>query len=585
VLGLVVLAAVLLVSERLRPDVVAMLMLAALVVLRILPPSEALAGFSNPATVTVACMFVISAGLQSTGVVHWLGERLISHGPSGAVGLMLVTAAVVAPVSAFINNTAAVAIFLPVVLRACHGRHVSPSRLMMPLSFFAMLGGTCTLIGTTTNIVVSSVAERSGEAAFSMFEFSGLGLLLLAAGGVYLLLFGRKLIPERVKVESLTEGFHVDPYLSEVIVLPDSPLIGETPLQAGLGERYDLEVLGHIRHGELRSAHESNTPLAEGDILLVKAPAAALLRLREPAGIAVRSGSHPDDAELRSGDAALFEAVITPNSELNGRSLQKVDFRNRFGATALAVRRHGEEILEKIGQVRLRLGDELLIVAPRKNLTRVRKGTGLLILEELELPVIRPLAAMTAIAIVLGMVVVVALGIYPIATAAVIGAVLMVLSGCLPINRVYDQIDWRVVVLLAGLLPLGVALETSGAATQAVSWMVGVSGDWGPQVVLGLFFLLTSLLTGFMSNNATAALLAPLAIGCAVALDVSPRPFLIAVTFAASAAFFTPIGYQTNLLVYGPGDYRFNDFLRVGGPLTLLYGILATLLIPFFFPF
>jgi di/tricarboxylate transporter len=585
VLALLVVAALLLATERLRPDLVAMLVLAALVVLRILGPSEALSGFASPATVTVACMFVISAGLQTSGVVHWVGDRLISHGPSSKTGLLLLTALVVVPVSAFINNTAAVAVFLPVVTRACHDRHVSPSKLMMPLSFLAMIGGTCTLIGTTTNIVVSSIAERQGLLPFSMFEFTNLGLLLLLAGVTYLLVFGQRLIPERVQAESLTEGFHLNRFLSEVVVLQGSPLIGQTPLEARLGERHDLEVLGHVRDREVRSAHESDTTLAEGDILLVKAPAAALVRLRDAAGIAVRPGRHPDDAELRSGDAALFEAVITPNSELVGRNLKRVNFRNRFGATALAIRRHGEEILEKIGKIRLRLGDELLVMAPRRNLERLRRETNFLVLEELDLPVVRPLAALTAIAIVIGIVAVVSLGLYPIATAAIVGAVLMVLTGCMPVRRVYDHIDWQVVFLLAGLLPLGLALESSGAASQAVGWIVGLSGEWGPRAVLGLFFLLASLLTGFMSNNATAALLAPLAISCADALGVSPRPFLIALTFAASAAFYTPIGYQTNLLVYGPGGYRFFDFMRAGGPLTLLYGLLATLLIPVLFPF
>ena len=585
VLGLLVVTAVLLVTERLRPDLLAMLVLAVLVGLHLLGPEQALAGFAHPATVTVACMFVISAGLESSGLVHLVGDRLLSHGPKTRSGLMLVVGLVVAPVSAFLNNTAAVAVFMPVVLRACHDRRISPSALMMPLSFFAMLGGTCTLIGTTTNIVVSTVARQHGEPAFSMFEFTGLGLVMLMAGAVYLLFLGPKLIPERIHAESLTEGFHLNRYLSEVVVLEGSPLIGVTPLEARLGERFDLEVLGHVRDDVVTGAHESDAVLAEGDILLVKAPVKALLGLTDTEGIAVRPGRHPDDAELRSGDSALFEAVVTPNSLLVGRDLRRVDFRNRFGATALAIRRHGEEIREKIGRVRIKLGDELLVMAPRKNLERLRREANFLILEELEMPRVKPLQATVASLIVVGMVAVVTAGVYPISVAAVIGAVLMVLTGCLPIRRVYDRVDWQVVVLLAGLLPLGVALETSGAADQAVRGLLDVAGDAGPQVVLGLFMALTSLLTGFMSNNATAALFAPLAIGCAAAMDVSPRPFLIALTFAASAAFYTPIGYQTNLLVYGPGGYRFADYLRAGGPLTLVYILLGTFLIPIFFPF
>jgi len=585
VLLLLLLATVLLATERLRADVVAMLVLALLILMRILEPGQAFSGFSNSATVTVGCMFVISAGLQSSGVVQYIGDRLLRHGPSSGTGLMLFSGLVIAPISAFINNTAAVAVFLPVILRASHDNKVSPSKLMMPLSYFAMLGGTCTLIGTSTNIVVSSIAAERGFEPFGMFEFSQLGLVMLVCGGGYLMVFGRHLIRERVQPESLTEGFHLNRYLGEVIVLEGSPLTGKTLVEAELGERFDLEVLGHVRDKVMRSVPGGFHTLEEGDILLVKAPAAALVRLRESAGIAVRLGQRPGDTQLRSADSALIEAVVTPNSDLDGRTLKGVDFRNRFGATALAIRRHGEDIREKIGHVRLTVGDELLILAPRMKLERLRRQTSFVTLEELEVPVIQPVKAFIAAAIVAGVVAVATAGWYRIADVAVGGAVLMVVSGCLPARRVYEYIDWRVIFLLAGLIPLGLALESSGAAEQAVHLLLALTGDWGPTVVLSIFFLLTALLTGAMSNVATAALLAPLAITCAGALGVDPRPFLVAVTFAASAAFYTPIGYQTNLLVYGPGGYRFLDFVRVGGPLTLLTWLLATLLIPILFPF
>ena len=585
ILILLAVATILLATERMRADLVAMMVLAALVLLRILEPGQALEGFSNPATVAVACMFVLSAGLEASGVVRFVGDRLLQHGPSGETSLLILTALIIAPVSAFINNTAAVAVFLPIILRACHGRQVSPSHLMMPLSFFAMLGGTCTLIGTSTNILVSSIAQDHGLPPFGMFEFSGLGLLLLAAGGAYVILFGRHLIPERVRPDSLTEGFHLNRYLSEVVVLEGSPLIGKTLREAELGEKYDLEVLGHVRDKIIRNLPDGYDMLIEGDILLVKAPASSLLQIRDGAGIAVRPGRRPGDADLRSGNSALIEAVVTSNSLLEGRTLKNVDFRNRFGATALAIRRHGEDIREKIGHVPLSVGDELLILTPRANLERLGREAAFVILQELEVPVIKPVMAATACAIIAGVVTVATLGLYPIADAAVVGAVLMVLSGCLPIRRVYRYIDWRVVFLLAGLLPLGVALETSGAAAQAADWVLQVAGGWGPTVVLSAFILATALLTGAMSNTATAALLAPLAITIAAELNVDPRPFLIGLTFAASAAFATPIGYQTNLLVYGPGGYRFMDFVRVGTPLTVIYWLIATFVIPILFPF
>jgi di/tricarboxylate transporter len=566
----------------------ALLVLALVVVvilLRIVAPSEALSGFSNQATVTVACMFLISAGLQASGVVGYLGDRLLSHGPSSQVALLLLTALIIAPLSAFINNTAVVAIFLPIILRACQGNHISPSRLMMPLSFMAMLGGVCTLIGTSTNILVSSLAEQHGIQPFEMFEFSILGLILLVAGATYMLLFGRRFIPERIEAEAPDQGFLVNRYLSEVLVLADSPLIGKSLVEAKLGERHEMEVVGHTRDKKLRPVPDGYATLRAGDILLVKASADTIVKLSASTGLAAKAGHHPDVASLTSADSALIEAVITPNSDLDGRTLKGINFRQRFGATTLAIRR-GEDVRQKIGRLRLRVGDELLIVAPRRNLARLRDETSFVVLQELDVPVLHPARATTACLITAGVVTAATVpGGYPIAMAAVVGGILMVVTGCLPMRRMYSDIDWRVVFLLAGLIPLGVALETTGAAQQAVDLMLRITGGWGPTVVLSLFFLMCSLLPGFMSNAATAVLLAPIAITSARAMGVDERPFLIALTFAASAAFWTPIGYQTNLLVYGPGGYRFTDFVRIGGPLTLLYWILATLLIPRFFPF
>jgi di/tricarboxylate transporter len=585
VLALVVAATVLLVTERMRADLVALVVLGALILLRIVQPAEALSGFSNQATVTVACMFLISAGLQASGVVGYLGDRLLLHGPSSQVALLLLTALVIAPLSAFINNTAVVAIFLPIVLRACQGNHISPSRLMMPLSFMAMLGGTCTLIGTSTNILVSSLAQQHGIRPFKMFEFSILGLILLVAGATYMLLVGRRFIPERIEAEAPAQGFMVNRYLSEVLVLDDSPMIGKSLVEAKLGERYELEVVGHTRDKVLRAVPDGYATLRAGDILLVKAAADTIVRLGPATGLAAKAGRHPDVDSLTSASSVLLEAVVTPNSNLDGRTLKGINFRQRFGATTLAIRR-GEDVREKIGRMRLRVGDELLIVAPRRNLPRLREETSFVVLQELDVPVLHPVRATTACLITAGVVTAATVpGGYPIAMAAVIGGILMVLTGCLPVRRMYQDIDWQVVFLLAGLIPLGVALETTGAAERAVNLLLSMTGSWGPTVVLSLFFLLASVLTGFMSNAATAVLLAPLAITSARVLGVDERPFLIALTFAASAAFWTPIGYQTNLLVYGPGGYRFTDFVRIGAPLTLVYWILATLLIPRFFPF
>jgi len=578
-------ATILLATERLRADVVAMIVLASLVLSRILDPTEALAGFSNPATVTVAAMFVISAGLSSSGVIQVLGDKLLRYGPDSPTALILLTGVAVAPFSAFINNTAAVAIFLPLALRACQAHGISPSQVMMPMSFFAMLGGTCTLVGTSTNILVSSTVQNHGYPPFAMFEFSSIGVIVLVVCGFYLVVIGRRTVPVRVQAESLTEGHHLNRYLTEIEVLDESPLIGKTVVEAELGAHYGLEVLGHIRDKVMRGAGEGYGEMRAGDILLVQAAASTLVRLRDRAGVSVRPRKKHDDSDLSSADQVLFEAVITSHSELEARTLKEVDFRNTFGATALAIRRGGQDILEKIGHIRLRLGDELLVLAPRTSFSKLRQQKAFLVLQELDLRRLNPLHAVLAALIIVAVVAVAALGLYPIVTTAIVGAVVMVLTGCLPVRRVYREIDWVVIVLLAGLIPLGVALEKTGLAAEAARLLLSVGGNHGPHFALGLFVLLTATLTGLMSNTATAALLAPLAIQLSLALDVDPRPFLIGLTFAASAAFYTPIGYQTNLLVYGPGGYRFFDYLRVGGPMTLIYWLLVTWLVPVFFPF
>jgi di/tricarboxylate transporter len=377
----------------------------------------------------------------------------------------------------------------------------------------------------------------------------------------------------------------VNPYLSEVVVLEGSPLAGRTLSAAHVGEQYDLEVLSLCRDGTVIGLPGPDDHVQVGDILIVQAPASVLMSLRDDMGIAVKHGRHPDDADLGAVDTGLVEAVVAPNSELEGRTLKQVGFRRRFGAVVLAIRRHGEDIVERLGSVRLRSGDELLVLGHHENLEQLPRRARVMVLQTLELAPFRPWRVVIAGLIVAAVVATAALELLPIAEAAVVGAVLMVATRCLSLRRAYAAVDWKVIFLLAGLIPMGIALESSGAAAMTVRGLLSVVGDHGPHVVLGAIYLLTAALTGFLSNNATAVLLAPLAVTTARDLGVDPRPFLVAVAFAASAAFYTPIGYQTNLLVYGPGGYRFADFLRLGGPLNLLIWILACFLIPLFFPF
>jgi di/tricarboxylate transporter len=588
ILVLAILAGVvaLLMTERLRSDMVAMLGLAALVACKVLPVKDALSGFSSPATVTVACMFVLSAGLQATGLVGLVADRLLRHGPRTELGLLLLLVFTIAPLSAFINNTAAVVVFMPIVIRACHAHGISPSKLLMPMVFLAILGGTCTMIGTSTNILVSSLAESRGLPPLGLFEISPLGLIFLVVGAAYLLLMGRRLLPERVKAAALTQAHALGAYFLEVEIPEGSPLAGRTLAEAALGAKHQIEVMANVgTGGRLRVITDQEHILLAGDLLVVKAPAAALPGLDEQAGLVLRRGRHLDEDELKSLESALVEVVIQAGSPLAGRTLKQIDFRGRYGATTLAIRRQGSELRDRIGRVRLRPGDELLVLASRERLAGLRRETDFIALQERDMQVLRPGRAVLAIAIVVAVVMTAALGWLPIVSSALVGSVVMVVSGCLPARRIYTGIDWQVVFLLASVIPLGLALEQSGAADVVVKALMETLGGYGPRVVLGAFILMTYILTGVMSNNATAALMFPLAVSTAVALGVSSQPFLVAIMFAASAAFWTPFGYQTNLLVYGPGGYRFTDYTRVGGPLNLIYLVLSVLLIPLLWSF
>lgn len=586
VLGLMLMVVLLLVTERLRPDVVALLALAILLLTGILEPARALSGFSSPATVTVACMFVLSAGLQATGVVEFLAARVLRYGPSSERGLLAMIAVVVGPISAFINNTAAVAIFMPVALRACQGRRISPSRILMPLAFLAILGGMCTLVGTSTNILVSTLAVEHGQPPFGMFEFSRLGLIMFAAGAVYLTLVTGRVLPQRIPASEASDtGYELGRFLIELVVAPGSKLIGVSLREARLAEQHDLEVLGIVHAGEVNPVHSPDMALGEGDLLLVKMPAERLPRLQAATGLMPRPGRDAKDASLLSPDSVLVAVVVAPNSYLDGRTLKEANFRRRYGATCVAIRRRGEDIVEKVGRIQIGVGDELLVLAHRRDLDLLSHQQDFIFLQELETPLASPARAALTATTVIGVIALAAANVFPIVAAAVAGSVLLVLTGCLTVQKAYGAIEWRIVAVLGGLIPLGSALEATGAADKVVRGLLWLCGDLGPTAVLGVLFFVTYLLTGFMSNTATAALMVPIAISASVKLGVDARPFLIAIAFAASAAFYTPIGYQTNMLVYGPGGYRFTDYLRLGGPLNVIYWLLGMVFIPRLFPF
>lgn len=585
VLAVLALAVFLFVSERLRVDLVALLVMGLLLLTGIITPSQGLSGFSNSATITVASMFILSAGLFKTGAVSFLGNFVSRVFESGFwIGIFAVMV-VVGVLSAFINNTPVIAIFLPILLGVSRDTGISVSKILMPVSFASMFGGVCTLIGTSTNILVSSIAEKSGLRAFTMFEFAPLGVLMFLVGTSYLMFFGIRIIPERRGKGDLLEEFVMNEYLTEIVLQPDSGSVGMPIKDAPLVHDLDVTILKIERGDQVITLPTGGDVLQAGDILLIKSDVKKIRALQGREGVQFKPQIKWGDESLSSNEYRLLEAVIEPNSDLVGSTLKRSFFREKYGATVLAIRHGGSLLHERVSDTELSAGDLLLLEIKADRLNSFRQSSDFIITSEMEMAEFRRNRALVAVAIVSGVVISATFGLAPIVVTSLLGAIALVLAGCISLEEAYGAIDWKIIFLLAGVLSLGVALDQSGAASLLSSNMIKYVGIWGPIALVSAFYLITSILTETMSNNATAALLAPIAIATAQTLGVDPTPFLMAITFAASASFMTPVGYQTNTMIYGPGQYKFIDFIKVGSPLNLMFWIIATIMIPIIWPF
>ncbi|MFC1564701.1 SLC13 family permease [candidate division KSB1 bacterium] len=585
ILALTAAAIVMFASDRIRVDLVALLIMSVLLLSRIITPDEGLSGFSNTATVTIGAMFVISAGLYRTGAVNSAGILLLRMGKKNIWVAVAAVAIAIGFVSAFINNTAAVAIFLPVLITLARDLNVSPGRLLMPLSYASMFGGTCTLIGTSTNILVSSIASRHGLQPIGMFEMSGMGIIFFASGFIYMMTAGIKLIPDRKVEFDLTSEFNMNEYLAEIELLENAKSAGKSLESCTMFIDLDVSVL-EIKRGEYRNAIPSpKTILKTGDVLKVRANVEKIKKIQEIEGIYLRQQTQWCDLDLKTGESFLFEAVIAPNSNLTGKTLQGIGFRDVYGATVLAIRHHGKTFHERLDTVKLRPGDTLLIEAKHDHKNQLLESGEFVMVSDVGLPQFRKSKIIPAFAIIAGVVLLSALNILPIVVAALAGAGAFVLTGCITLDEAYKAVDWKVIFLLAGVITLGVAIEKTGAADLLSESLIGIAGSLGPVALLSAFYFFTVILTSVISNAAAAAMLVPIAIAAAESIGVDPRPFIMAVMFAASASFMTPVGYQTNLMIFEPGHFKFMDFIRVGGPLTLLFWIIATVFIPVFWPF
>jgi di/tricarboxylate transporter len=569
--------------NRLRVDVVGLLVMAAVIVLGLVTPAEGIAGFANEATVTVALMLVLSTGLLRTGVVDIIARWTTRLAGKSEVRLLAVVIALVIPVSAFLNNTAAVAILLPMLLGFSRTMAIAPSRILMPLSFASQLGGTTTLIGTSTNLLVAGLVLEAGLGRIGLFEITPPALILTVLGAIYMLTLGRWLTPVRVPPQDILETYELREYLTALVVGPESPLVGRTLGESRFGDAHGLQVV-RIQRGEERlRSPDARTVVEANDVLVVTGRIPDIAQIGEVDHLRI-SGSRPalDDV---GGGAQLAEVLVRRDSEAIGRTLRELDFRARRGITALGLQREGHVVHAPVGRVPLRAGDILLVQGATRALRELHEEGDFALLGPVRVPAKRRRKAARAVAIMIGVVILPALGVTTILVSALAGVAAMLLTGCITADEAYEEMDWSVIVLLGTILPLGIAMQKSGAASWIAEGFLGVAAPLGPHGVLATLYCLTTVLTSVISNNAAAVVLTPIAIATGGALGVSPLPFIIGVMFAASNSFVTPIGYQTNAFIFGPGGYRFGDFVRVGGPLNLLLVGAATVVIPWFFPF
>lgn len=581
VLFIALVAIALFATEKLPMDTVALLVLTSLAITGLINTNQALSGFSNPATITVASMFVLAAGLQNSGALSGIGN-LLGRAKS-PFQFLLILFGVLALIAPFVNNTAVVAVFMPIVIAATAGIGMSASKALIPLSYVSQMAGVCTLVGTSTNLLVNGMARDLGHPGFSMFELTSLGVICMAAGCLYLLTLGRWLLPDTRGAE-LVDHYELGKYITELRVMPDSSLIGTSVGEAKLSEEYGVYVLELLRGSEKVWSPKSQT-LQEGDVLLARGDWSKLDELRKEAGLEVNAEFKLKQRSFEEVEMVLAEVMIAPRSRVIGSTLGMLDPGWHHNTTSLGIHRRGQILRDELRNVRLQVGDILLVLIPESEMPALRADRNVIVLSERQPPKSggwRAPFALITMALVIG---VSAIGWAPIAVTALAGAVAMTLAGCLDAEDMYDAIDWRIIILMAGLLPLGVAMSETGAAQFLVENTLGLVSAMGPLVVLAVLYLMALLLTEFMSNAAAAVLLTPIGVSTAELMGVDATPFLIAVTFAASTSFATPVGYQTNTMVYGAGGYRFSDFVKVGLPLNLIFWVLGVIFIPVFWPF
>lgn len=580
---IILLAAVVLYSiEKLSVDIVSILVVLALIFLKILSPEEAFSGFSNNALVMIGSVLIMTEGLVKAGVADRIAHIILKKAGTSPTRLMFIFLFTVCVISAWINNVAATAILLPAAVSVSKVAKINPSKLLMPLAFGSMLGGMVTLIGTSTNIAVSGMLSSYNIQPFSLFEFTPIGLIICFGGIIFFITIGRLLLPERGE-ETVLEGYDIREYLAELKVKPSSELVGTRITEGTLGSLHDLTVVGIVRNGRNVYIPGDHYIIESGDSLLVVGSIDKLARADHAKGVEIKSGIKYGEEDLEAGEVRMVEAVIAADSLLEGKTLKDLHFRHTYGISVVAHYRHGTSLCDKIGKIPLRVGDVLLIQGDKERVDSLSSMLKLILVGEITPEHFRTKKAALATGIFLASVIAGGVGIVPISVSFLAGAVLMVLTRCLYTDEVYKAVNWHLLILIGGMIGFGVALEKSGTAQFLADMIISVAEPYGIYALLGSFFILTVALTQPMSNVAAGLIILPIAIRVALQLGVNPRTFAMTIALAASCSFITPLE-PACVLIYGPGRYRFIDFIRVGLPLTFVAFILSMIFIPIFWP-
>ncbi len=586
-----------LVKEWLPAELIALSALFACICAGILPiqaksaediPFEALRVFSHPAPLTIACMFVVSAALERTGVIERLGVWFEQKAAKKESVMLLSLIIFAATLSAFINNTPVVVIFMPIIIGICKRKKWKATRYLIPLSYAAIVGGTITIVGTSTNLIASGIAEAKGLRAFNLFEIAPLGIVFVLITAVYLMTIGRRLLPDRLTLAALVNSDDQRQFMTRAIVKEGSDLIGKT-VKLALGSVRTARVVEVFREGNKRIGAMNEMTLEEGDEIVVKGDLQALVKVGNTEGIKFTNEAEMGLEEVRTEATTIMEGIIGPNSSFIGKSLKDTRFRNQYGVIVVALHRQGKNITKKIGEVKLQFGDTLLVQGAPHRMQRLFSSQNFVSLSEPQMEMTRPKKAKYALTAMGGFVLLGAAGGFgwipalPVFGMAFGAALACLLCGCLTPKEAYEAVEWKVIFMIMGMLGLGLGLEKTNLAAEGANTMLSLFNtgeEMNPVIIVGAFYLLAAVLTELISNQAVAALLTPIAISVGIQLGIDPRAFVVAVMFGSSASFTTPIGYQTNTLVYGGGGYKFSDFFKVGFPLAVILWIVASFLIP-----